>query len=207
MNVIKSAFVILIFVAALLSIGKIFWEEELKYTRPTPVPEEYVPVPVSQVIDVDMLSFQKSNKPKHLHFYNPECPCSRFNLSHFTSLVAKYKDAIDFQLVIPSEEHLEEVAAEFNYTIPVIADEGDILANACGVYSTPQAVLIDTNGQLYYRGNYNKSRYCTEVSTNYAQLAIDSLLADKPAPSLGALATTAFGCELNKKSWLVSFTL
>lgn len=207
MNVFKSIVVLIIFVAAFLAISKIFWEQELKYTQPTPVPEEYIAVPVSKVLDQDMLPFQKSEKPKHLHFYNPSCPCSKFNFSYFSSLVKKYKQEIDFYIVIPSDEGLEEVAEEFNNTIPVFADADEELAKACGVYSTPQAVLIDTNGKLYYRGNYNKARYCTNISSNYAQLAIDSLLANKPAPSFGTLSTTTYGCELNEKSWFSSITL
>lgn len=207
MNVFKSAVVILIFAAALLSIGKVFWEQELKYTKPTPVPKEYNPVPVDQVLALDIVPFQKSEKPKHLHFYNPDCPCSKFNLSHFTSLVKEYNKEINFYIVIPSDEHLQEVTEQFNKTIPVIADPEKKLAKACGVYSSPQAVIIDNDGKLYYRGNYNKARYCTNISSNYAQLAIDSLLENKPAPHLGILSTTAYGCELGKKSWVSSLTL
>lgn len=32
-----------------------------------------------------------------------------------------------------------------------------MIAISCGVYSTPQAVIIDGNGQLFFRGNYNKT--------------------------------------------------
>lgn len=207
MNLIKSAVIIFIFTAALLSIGKVFWEQELKYTKPTPVPKGHLSVPVNQVLDLDIDPFQKSAKPKHLHFFNPDCPCSKFNLSHFTSLVKEYSKEIDFYIVIPSDEHLNGVAEQFNNAIPVIADPDGKLANSCGVYSTPQAVIIDTNGKLYYRGNYNKARYCTNMSSNYAQLAINSLLAGKPAPHLGILSTTSYGCELGEKSWFSSFSL
>lgn len=207
MKVIKSTIIICIFLAALFAIGKIFWEQELQYTRPTPVPNEYISVSVNQEIDLEMDPFQKSGKPKHLHFYNPECPCSRFNLSHFSSLEKRYNKEIDFYLVIPTDEHLQEVVEQFDNTIPVIADPDKKLAKAYGVYSTPQAVIIDSNDKLYFRGNYNKARYCTTVATNYAQLAIDSLLANKPAPHLGILSTTAYGCELGKKNWFTFFSL
>ncbi|AHM58716.1 hypothetical protein D770_02220 [Flammeovirgaceae bacterium 311] len=177
------------------------WEQELKYASPTPVPEQYVPVPVHQKPDLDVGVFQKSDKPKHLHFYNPYCPCSKFNLPQFTSLVKKYSKKIDFYVVVPTEEDVETIAAAFGQEVTVVTDPDEKLAKACGVYATPQAVLIDDEGKLYYRGNYNKSRYCTAASSNYAQFAIDSLLAHKPAPHMGNLAITAYGCELSKKSW------
>ncbi len=80
--------------------------------------------------------------------------------------------------------------------VPYLIDaEGEIAAK-CGVYSTPQAVLIDSKSQLYYRGNYNRARYCTDRKSNYAQMVIDSLLAQKTAPDFGLNATQAYGCGL-----------
>lgn len=201
MQVTKLIIVLLIFFAALFFIGKIMWEQELKYATPTPVPEQYVPVPLHQKLDLAAAVFQKSDKPKHLHFYNPNCPCSKFNLPQFASLVRKYSKELDFYIVIPAEEDVEKVSAAFEQVVAVVADPNEKLAKACGVYATPQAVLVDKDGKLYYRGNYNKSRYCTAVASNYAQFAIDSLLASKPAPHFGNLAITAYGCELSKKSW------
>ncbi|MEX2336058.1 MAG: redoxin domain-containing protein [Fulvivirga sp.] len=150
MKYIKPAIVIFIFTISLMIIGKIFWEQELKYTQPTPVPDGYTAIPVNQLLDQNISLLQKSRRPKHLHFYNPDCPCSRFNMSHFSSLVRKYSKKIDFYIVLPTAEHLEAIAAEFGNAVPVIADPDDKLAKACGVYSTPQAVVIDTSGKLYF---------------------------------------------------------
>lgn len=192
---------IIIFIFSLGLIGKIFWEQEFKYTLPTPVPEAYAPVEVSQTLNLNTPFLKASDKPKHLHFYNPDCPCSRFNLSHFSSLVRKHSKEIDFYIILPSDAHLETVTEKFGKEVMVIADQEEKIAQACGVYATPQAVIIDQSDKLYYRGNYNKSRYCTTPETNYAAIALDLLLADKPAPNFDLLSTTAYGCELSKKSW------
>ena len=69
------------------------------------------------------------------------------------------------------------------------------IAVLCGVYSTPQAVLLDTNHKLYYRGNYNKSRYCTDKNSDYARMAIDSLL-HHHEPVNNEYALKAYGCQL-----------
>ncbi|MCS6821844.1 MAG: hypothetical protein NZ551_08235, partial [Microscillaceae bacterium] len=86
------------------------------------------------------------------------------------------------------------------HTQYIVDDTGEI-AQQCGVYSTPQAVILNTKNQLYYRGNYNRARYCTDKKTNYAQMAMDSLLAQKPPPNFGLLATKAYGCELPQEQF------
>jgi hypothetical protein len=69
------------------------------------------------------------------------------------------------------------------------------LAASCGVYSTPQAVILSPGKQLFFRGNYNSSRYCTNKKSEYARQALDNLLHNLPVvhnPS----AITAYGCRL-----------
>jgi hypothetical protein len=65
-----------------------------------------------------------------------------------------------------------------------------------GVYSTPQGVVLDSQSRLYYRGNYNRSRYCTEPESEYVRLAIAACLAGDSAPTFDEDSTTARGCEL-----------
>jgi hypothetical protein len=80
--------------------------------------------------------------------------------------------------------------------VPVLVDKGEKLAKACGVYSTPQATIIQTDNKLYFRGNYNRSRYCTDKNSNFVQMALDSLIAFKAAPHFSALATQSYGCSI-----------
>jgi hypothetical protein len=133
-----------------------------------------------------------------LHFFNPDCPCSRFNLKHVKQLAKNYGMNVAFLAVVPETftGRAEAIRRQYDLPMPVVTDGGEQLARACGVYATPQAALVDAAGTLYYRGNYNKSRYCTTPHSKYAQMAIDSLLAGTPAPSFDDLATTAYGCEL-----------
>jgi len=180
----------------LSGIAALFWQQELQYTRPTPVPADYVAVlPGERVVPVAAGAVRK---PVLLHFFNPDCPCSRFNLKHVKLLAKCYAGALTFLAVVP--EHFAaqtgEIRRRYDLPMPVVADGREQLARACGVYATPQAALVDTGGKLYYRGNYNKSRYCTTPHSNYAQMAIDSLLAGTPSPTFSDLATTAYGCEL-----------
>lgn len=68
MKYLKTAIVILIFTISLVIICKMFWEQELKYTQPTPVPEGDTAIPVNQLLDQRIPLLKKSERPKHIHF-------------------------------------------------------------------------------------------------------------------------------------------
>ena len=76
----------------------------------------------------------------------------------------------------------------------------DAKSNVCCVKFKPDSqyniVFGTADHNLYYRGNYNKTRYCTDAESNYAQMAIDSLLKQNNSPSFNALALRAYGCSL-----------
>ena len=108
-----------------------------------------------------------------------------------------YGSKINFAVVVLTKDkdyNEATIREKYGLTVPVLFDSS--LVAACGVYSTPQAVLINTDQVLYYRGNYNRSRYCSDKKSNYAQMAIDSLLANRQQPGFNPYAFTAYGCSL-----------
>ncbi len=201
---------ILIFsILALLFSGivVIFWQQELRYLLPTPVPSGYQPVLPEQPVDLTQYLDQPLHKPVLLHFFSADCPCSRFNIDHFRYLVNRYGDRIDFYVVLPGE-NTQEVAAKFqdryDLTLPVLIDRNEQLAKSCGVYSTPQTAIITDQNELYFRGNYNRARYCTAKGTSYAELAIKALEQGAPPPYFAELASQSYGCPLpsqHKPQW------
>jgi hypothetical protein len=178
-------------------IAALFWYNEWVYQLPTPVPENYKPVATGQHISLNGLNADK-DKPVFLHFFNPDCPCSRFNITQFRSLVKEYQDRVSFTVVVMNNDQYTEkqVQEKFGIDLPVSFDTS--IATTCGVYSTPQAVILNKNHQLYYRGNYNKSRYCTDKKTNYAEIALNALLEQKGYMSFDRYALKAYGCQLPK---------
>lgn len=173
----------------------IFWYQEIQYLLPTPVPENYRVVRPEEVIRFDStLIPQQYDKPKLLHFFNPDCPCSRFNVAHFRSLSDGYKDIIDFYVVVADREKIPSAKKQIGENVTIVIDEQRGLAVACGVYSTPQAAIVQANNRLYFRGNFNRSRYCTDKNTNFVQMALDSLVAGKHPPHFSELATQSYGC-------------
>lgn len=179
-----------------MGITALFWHNEWIYSLPTPVPSNYHPVNAGTVISLPAQLKQDNKKPVFLHFFNPACPCSRFNIEHFRSLVKQYDKRVNFAIVVISNKEytIKDIQNKFNTNIPVLFDS--TIAASCGVYSTPQAAIIDTANKLYYRGNYNKNRYCTNRKTEYARMALDALLNNQPIAVSDKPAVTAYGCKL-----------
>jgi hypothetical protein len=177
-------------------IFSLFWYNQLVYSLPTAVPKNYKTVHNGKIIPLNGSLDFKNDLPVFLHFFNPDCPCSRFNIDHFKSLVKTYHNQVNFAIVLMASKRFteKEIQQRFNINVPVVADSA--LAAATGVYSTPQAVILRKDKSLFYRGNYNKTRYCTDEKTSYAKLAIESLIKRTSLVQFDRSALTAYGCTL-----------
>ncbi len=181
------------------TIGTIFWYQEVQYLLPTPQPKNYHAILPNEPIKIDTtLISEQHSKPKLFHFFSPDCPCSRFNIKHFLTLKRKYKNEIDFYAVVTDEQKISSAKKMLDDDIIILIDREEKLAKACGVYSTPQAAILQTDNKLFFRGNYNKARYCTNKNSNFVQMALDSLVAKKNPPHFSELATDSYGCVLSQ---------
>ena len=192
----KKVFIVGWLAVLTCAVAAVFWYNDWKYQLPTPVPVNYKPVANGERIALKSKVPHQSDKPLFLHFYNPHCPCSRFNKKHFRDLVRNYRQDVDFVVVVLSDEKysVEYIQDKIGLDIPVIFDQ--TVAEQCGVYSTPQAAIIGTDEKLYYRGNYNASRYCTEEKTAYAKIAIDGLLSSQALQVVNVQAMKSYGCTI-----------
>lgn len=195
----RLAIVWLVVLAA--GIAVTFWRYEWKYSLPTPVPANYHAVTLGSPLALPASAVSllpADHKPLFLHFFNPDCPCSRFNMPQFRALVRQYSEQAGFAIVVMSATKFTpaEIQAKFDlpYPVPVLNDSA--VAVACGVYSTPQAVIVDKDSRLFYRGNYNRSRYCNDEKTGYARLALAGLLENNYSQHFDPLALKAYGCQL-----------
>lgn len=195
----RKAVVILWLGLVVLIMGILFWRNEWVYSLPTPVPHQYVAIEPGRPVDLSRQVNIDPQKPLFLHFFNPACPCSRFNMPHFKSLVKEYGNAVNFAMVLMSDQQYTEKEIQEKYDLPIPVYFDSAIAASCGVYSTPQAVIINNDQRLHYRGNYNKTRYCTDKKTNYARQALEALINKHPM-ALDVFATRAYGCQLPKCS-------
>jgi len=146
------------------------------------------------------LMAQSSGRPLFLHFFNPDCPCSRFNQDHVRDLIRAHGHDATFVAVIEPEGSplAEDAAATATHDlgVPAVIDEDGDLARQVGVYSTPQAVIVATDGWLYFRGNYNAARYCTDERSEHARIALEHALAGDRAFEAPPGSNVAYGCPL-----------
>jgi hypothetical protein len=192
-------------VAALLYVaGYALWIQDWKWGLPTPRPTGLVQMPIGSHVAlperITAITSRAADRPVFLHFFNPECPCSRFTEDHIRSLIRVHGRGSTFVGVIEPEDGPVDADAPARvahaFGIPVLLDADGAIARAAGVYATPQAVIVTSSGALYYRGNYNTARYCTDARTEFARLALEHLLAGAPAFAAPREALVAYGCPL-----------
>lgn len=193
----KIFFVLTLFTLSFSLIVYIFWWQDHQYSLATPKPLNYKEIPFGYKPAIKLPT--QPGKPVLMHFFNAGCPCSKFNTQHFSYLVKTYGHQLDFVVVFQNEEedvdstYFEELTGNIRYII----DPKGVYADSLGVYATPQAVLLDKQGNIFYRGNYNKTRYCANENTQYARIAIDKLLYNQKGDFANpAAAFTAYGCQL-----------
>ena len=177
-----------------------FWYQDWQYSLPTPRPDDLEQASFGTAVDT-MSIFGRAYDGRVLvvHVVDPDCPCSRFNRDHLRSLVTRFGHRVTFLALVQGHDDGEALTRSFgdwNIPVDVVADPGGLRAKRLGVYSTPQAVVIDQGGRLYFRGNYNAGRYCVDRRTEFARMAIESVLAGRPLPAMPVEATVAYGCPL-----------
>ena len=165
-----------------LGVGFVFWDTQVKYLLPTPQPETVNRLTIGQEVPVSYLSLlknQNNTQPVYLHFYNPDCPCTRFNLKEVKNIAFEYKNDLKFIVVAQSKKYSEQLKQDienlFLNDITVVLDSTGVIAEGFGVYSSPQFVLVDEANKVVYNGNYNVSRYCTKPASSFARMAVEFL--------------------------------
>ena len=159
------------------------------------------------VLPASLLPAPGDQRPLFLHFFNPECPCSRFNADHVRALQARFGAQARFVAVVQTTDDqdaarrqagLGTVATLFGRGMAAVLDDDGKIAAACGVYSTPQAVILTAGSAptLLFRGNYNASRYCADPQTEFARQALTAVVNHRGLPAESRAAMIAYGCEL-----------
>jgi hypothetical protein len=185
-----------------LAIGWAFWDQDLRYARPTPPPTGWRPVAVGATVAlpaaIDRLRAEQPGRPLLLHFFNPSCPCSRFNVDHVRALWSRFGGEVTVVAVLAEGEPSVMRAAyrALALDVPFYVDADHRLADALGVYATPRAAILDGAGRVYFVGNYNRTRYCRERNTEFARIALEAAVAGARSPAMTPAATVAYGCPL-----------
>ncbi len=181
----------------------IFWNQELQYLLPTPKPKDVVQLKNGDKAPVEVLGL-KINPAKNLlvHFYNPNCPCTKFNLKEIKLMSFEYQKDVDLVVVAQTDKTYDgledEIKSQFLHPIQVVLDQSGDIAKAFGIYASPQMVLVDKKLSVVYSGNYNISRYCTAKKTAFGKQSLQYLVEDAVNENLQFLKGNqlSYGCLL-----------
>jgi hypothetical protein len=153
---------------------------------------------VSLPAELERIRAGHPGQPILLHFFNPSCPCSRFNVDHVRTLTTRFRADVAVVAVLAEGDPTAMRAAyrALALDVPHYVDADRRLAEALGVYATPQAAILDGEGRVYFVGNYNRTRYCRDRQTEFARLALEAIVAGARPPAVLPADAIAYGCPL-----------
>jgi len=161
------------------------------------------PVTDFQVRDLDgtTLSFSSLKGPVTVvTFVATQCPVSN---SYNQRMIDLYRDYtpknVKFVFVNSNRSEpaaeVREHAKRVGFSFPVYKDPDNVVADRFDAQVTPESYLIDGAGILRYHGSIDDDMNVARVHTQRLRLALDAVLAGKPAP---AIETKAFGCTIKR---------
>ncbi|MCW3096359.1 MAG: Peroxiredoxin [Chthonomonadaceae bacterium] len=131
-------------------------------------------------------------------FGSAECPISNIYTPRMVELAKTYtSQGVGFFLVDANREDsaaaLRKYAAERGVGFPVVKDDKLELADGLIADHTPEAIVVDGQGTVRYRGRIDDNRDRTKIIRHDLQEALDALLAGKP---VARPRTLAVGCSI-----------
>lgn len=120
-----------------------------------------------------------------LHYYNPDCPCTRYNTWHVKDLIKEFtKQGVRFEIRVPDESLIKEAELMFNRPAKVAE------AGATPIAS-PSSLVLDANMNPQYIGPYSPAATCNLSKDDFVGNVLNDLLAGEVYPRTRNLA---LGC-------------
>ena len=134
-----------------------------------------------------------------LIFLSAECPVSNDYVGRLNAIARDYAGRVTMVGVNSNRneaaEQVRQHAADYRLAFPVYKDPDNRLADALGISVTPQAVILDSEQRLRYRGRIDDSQRSPRVTRSDARLALDAVVAGK---AVSSPETKAFGCSIKR---------
>ena len=93
---------------------------------------------------------------------------------------------------VPQVSEHREAAA---YPFPVYMDKNNLLADRLGAQMTPEAFVLDSQGEVRYRGFIDDAKNPARVTNRGLRGALEAVLAGQPVPNP---ETKSFGCTIHR---------
>jgi hypothetical protein len=143
------------------------------------------------------------SKAAVIFFIAVECPISNGYAPEINHICKEYEaKGVAFYLAYPDADltaaNAKKHSADYGFTCPALLDGKCELAHRLGATVTPEAVVVDRDGRIAYRGRIDdlyvalgKRRF--EATTHDLRTALDAVVAGKPVPTP---RTPAVGCAI-----------
>jgi alkyl hydroperoxide reductase subunit AhpC len=133
-------------------------------------------------------------------FVSGQCPVSNIYMPRMNALAAVYgaRDVQVFAVYSDRQESALDItrhAREHGLTFPVVKDGSNVLADRLGAKMTPEAIVVDANGAVRYRGRIDDNAVATRVTVHDLGVALDAVLTGKPVAHPDMLAV---GCAIRR---------
>jgi peroxiredoxin len=144
----------------------------------------------------------QKNKASVFLFFSAQCPISQKYAQRLVKLNEDYspKGVKVFGVnsnLLESRADVAQYAKEAGLNFVVVKDEGTALADKLGAEITPQAIVLNAQGETRYRGRIDDNTDAEKVTQNYVRDALDAVLAGKPvAPA----EVKAVGCAIARNT-------
>lgn len=122
-----------------------------------------------------------------IHFWNPNCRCSRFSQEHVEEVMSTYvKQGIEFIVAVPAQRLVERALETF----PEASNA--IVVNQTAGLSSPSAIVFDAQNTLVYFGPYSDGAFCASGDSAPVELMLDDVVSQDAVTPWLNLST--FGC-------------
>jgi hypothetical protein len=136
---------------------------------------------------------------KVVHFWDPDCPCSRFNEVHVKKIIADYKGQnVEFTVVVRGQT--QEVRTERKLQAQQVFNDvavKEVISDwpvDKGPPSSPAVGVMNNDGELVYFGPYSLGARCTQDKGQFVEKVLDGLSTKKTSINKKQLNTLAVGC-------------
>jgi thiol-disulfide isomerase/thioredoxin len=133
-------------------------------------------------------------------FIATECPVSNSYNQRMTNLYKDYTTKnvkfifVNANRTEPASE-VRDHAKRVGFPFAVYKDPDNVLADRFDAQVTPESYVIDSSDVIRYHGSIDDNMNESHAHTPRLRIALDALLAGKPAPST---ETKAFGCTIKR---------
>lgn len=145
---------------------------------------------------------QKEPAVRAYIFLGTDCPISQDYIGVLNDMAQEYEGRVSFVGIVPQPHSVREVDAfrrEYEVNFGLQADAKMAMVNKYQAQTTPEAVLLDGDGIIQYRGAidnwyYALGKHRAAATEYYLRDAIEALLMGRP---IKMNSTEAVGCPIN----------